>query len=428
MTLHDDLRQQLDAPLIERLGAHLGLTRVQAVAVADEVLPAQLQRLTQLASTASGAQQLLDLARDHVPIGRMDGLTGSRDGLSALQRSGTLLLPEVMGASLDSDLQRTSAITGVAAPSVRQLMSLVLPLLLGLIASRAHGRGLSAATLTTLFGGSARAGAAAGTVTPDVVVAQGAPILPGRPVMGAPVLISERLPPPAREDDRRRRVGWWWLLPLLFVGVGGCSVLQQRPGGALRVTQPVHNARVSGPVQLSGAGQAGATVTVSEDGAPVATTQVEADGTFSVTVAEPDAGAHTYTVTQRGTPATAVARASSVNQGQRGPRKGIICTWKLRRAQRIVQCTSSRSLLVCVSQTPPLSPAHPHTPSRSSWSRVCPSLSRDAGGEKTQRGTGRPPLYAGMEGAPREMVIPLPGSTMPADWTARVDSAPAASP
>lgn len=328
MTFQDELRQQLDPALVTRLGTFVGLNRDQAVAVADEALPTQLDRLTRQASTVPGAQRLLDVARDHMLGGTAEELAGTDERLTHLRRAGTGLLPEVMGAELEGEVQRVATQSGVPEVSVRPLMALLLPLLVGLLAGRARGRGLDAATLPTLFGSTAVIGAGAlitdtvRTVPPTVVTAS------ATPMKGPPVLISERAVPAARQDERRKRAGAWWLAPLLLlVGVGGCYVLQRRPAAAVTLIQPAEAAQIRGPVVLSGTGTAGATVTVAENGAQVATTRVAEDGTFQVAVETPAVGPHTYSVAQSGTDAS-VSRMVTVRApaGGEAPASGLAFT------------------------------------------------------------------------------------------------------
>ena len=112
-------------------------------------------------------------------------------------------------------------------------------------------------------------------------------------------MVSERVP--VTRDERRRRGGAWWILPLLLVGLGGCYLLQRQPVAAFTVTEPLDAAQARGPVTLTGTGTPGETVTVTENGAQVATTQIADDGTFQVAAETPPAGEHTYTVAQSGT-------------------------------------------------------------------------------------------------------------------------------
>jgi Bacterial protein of unknown function (DUF937) len=293
MDLHDYLREHLSVPVVAALGTPLGLRATQSARIADEALPAQLSAVTELARSPEGAQKLLDLTRDRIPAGSVTSLTGSPEALARLQQVGAGLLPEVMGSGAETEVQRLANATGTDAPTVRRMMEVLLPLLLSLIGQRVTSGKLTAATLGTLFGGAALAGGAAATVvsaTSDVVVERAAPV----PVPPEPVVR------PAQEERRRRTPVWWWLLPLaLLLGVGGCYLSQQNQTG-LALTQPAEGASVTGPVQLSGTGRPGETVTVSENGAALTTAQVGPDGTFSATVPAPSAGSHTYAVSESG--------------------------------------------------------------------------------------------------------------------------------
>lgn len=113
------------------------------------------------------------------------------------------------------------------------------------------------------------------------------------------------------KGGRQGQSRWLWLiLLLLLLGVGGCFLVQ-RQGAALTLNQPAAGANISGPVTVSGTGKAGATVTISENGAALTTAQVGQDGMFSASVPAPSAGEHTYTVSESGTQTTLTRTVSA---------------------------------------------------------------------------------------------------------------------
>ncbi|GGR32962.1 DUF937 domain-containing protein [Deinococcus ruber] len=297
------LQAHLNAPTIERLGAGLGLDAHQAQAVAAEILPAQLAVLTQLAGTHVGAQRLLDVAYNRVPLGPVDVITTTPADLSRLQEAGAALLPQLMGVAGDQDTQRIAASSGVPGATVRRMMELLLPLLLGLIAGRVTERGLTADTLGVLFGSAALVPAApVSTVlssTPQVIIKRGVPVTAHGIPPGPPMV------PPAQEEEHHRGVGWWWLLPLLLVLLlGGCFLLQTRPAPLTLATPTTATQLPAGPVTLSGTGRAGETITVREHTTTITTTKVNPDGTYIASLPTPTAGEHPYTVAETGTDAT----------------------------------------------------------------------------------------------------------------------------
>ena len=306
MNLQEYLREQLNVPVVGRLGASFGLKAPQSTSIADEVLPAQLDALNRLSGTPEGAQTLWTLAHDRVPGGTVNQLTSNPQELAKLRPAGARLLPEVMGFSLGTEVTRVAASSGASEVQVRQMMELLLPLLLGLIAGRARSEKLTVSTLGTLFGGAALAGVAGTGVgavssTPEVVIQQGAP------VRAAPVAPPVRPVRPVREEPRRRGLGWLWLLPLLLVlGLGGCFLLGNQGVAGLTLSTPTSATRVraGAPLVFSGTGRAGETVTVSENGTAIATTKVDSGGQYSASVPAPSAGTHTYTVSETGTDAT----------------------------------------------------------------------------------------------------------------------------
>jgi len=304
MTLREYLREQLNLPTIGHLGKKLGLKATQAVPVADEVLPAQLDTLSRLASTPEGASRLLNLAEERVPAGTVNQLTSSPEGLTRLQQAGATLLPEVMGPAHLTEVTRLAASSKVSEPQVRQLMELLLPLLLKLIAGRATAEKLTPATLGTLFSGVAAVGEVTATTLsskPEVVIEQGAPV--------REVPVTRTVPPvrPVQEEPKRRGLGWLWLLPLLLLLLlGGCFLLRGKGVAGLTLSTPQSAARttVGGPLTFTGTGRAGETVTVSENGTPIMSTKVDSAGQYSASVPAPAEGTHTYTVSETGTDAT----------------------------------------------------------------------------------------------------------------------------
>ncbi|MGY2895637.1 DUF937 domain-containing protein [Deinococcus sp. UYEF24] len=306
MNFQEYLREQLNLPLVGRLGASMGLKATQAAPIADEVLPAQLATLQRLSGTPAGAQSLLDLARDRIPAGTVGQLTNTPQELAKLQQAGAGLLLEVMGASLNTEVQRVAASTKASEANVRRMMEFLLPLLLGLVAGRATQEKLIPATLGTLFGGAVLGTAAAGAVvgsvssTPEVVIEKGAPVTARTPAPTRPLQ-------PVQEEPRRRGLGWLWLLPLLLLLLlGGCFLLRGKGVAGLTLTGPASAARVDtgAPITFTGTGRAGETVTVSENGTAFTTAKVGTDGQYSTEVPTPAAGTHTYTVSETGTDVT----------------------------------------------------------------------------------------------------------------------------
>lgn len=101
-------------------------------------------------------------------------------------------------------------------------------------------------------------------------------------------------------------------LPLKVAALTGAAVTP------LTVSDPTTGAEVSaGGFNLQGRGQAGETYQVYEDGVSIGTFVVAPDGTWSVDVAGPAAGAHTYTVLDKSgnrvalVPVTAVSGAAA---------------------------------------------------------------------------------------------------------------------
>ena len=329
---------------MERLGSMLGLDAVQAQRAGQAILPAQLSAITQKIAAPGGAQQVLDLAAQ-VPHGTPQELLASPDGLDRVRQSGTALLSQLLGGSLDSSVQQVATQTGVSHGGIQGMMQMVLPLVLGLVGQQASKLGLNAGNLGSLFAGGlggaaaglggmagkvgdgisgpggtvsglgdgltkgvgdAAAGIGGAAVGLGAAVASGlgtaagrlgdgvATVGQGAGLNGGTVHTNPAL-------GGRRGMGWLWLLPLaLLLGLGGCFLLRGKPVTPFAVTEPINGAAVTGPFAVKGTGTAGQEVTVSENGQAVGKGTVTEDGTYSVDVPAPSAGDHTYALAEGG--------------------------------------------------------------------------------------------------------------------------------
>ncbi len=186
---------------INRIAGALGESSSTVQAALNAVIPALVGGLASKASTSQGASELFDLLkRNRFDTGEFSNAANaisSTDGVSRLIETGGPLLNSVFGSRVNSVIDWVTSFAGIKKVSASSLLSLALPVILGLV-----GKHVST-SLMSLLGGqkayleSAPAGLSGllgfGTETPPRIATY-----------------------PTTEAPRAADEGWWkWLLPLL---------------------------------------------------------------------------------------------------------------------------------------------------------------------------------------------------------------------
>ena len=313
MDILELLKGQIAGPLMERMGGLIGLDGAQAQKIGQAVLPAQLAALRQQASTPAGAQRVLDLVAQLPREGSQEPLDTAA-GLEQVRRSGSALLPQLLGERTDATVEGLAAQTGAGREGVQGMMQMILPLVLGLIGQQVARLGLNAGTLGSLFGAANPVTApGASVISPPPGPATGLGVAglgaaglgtagtDGMATVGAGAGLGGGVLHTNQALGGRRGMGRLWLLPLLLLLLlGGCFLLRGRPAIPFAVTERAGGSVVSSPFAVKGTGTAGQEVTVSENGQPLGRATVGQDGTFSAAVPAPSAGEHTYALTEAG--------------------------------------------------------------------------------------------------------------------------------
>jgi outer membrane protein OmpA-like peptidoglycan-associated protein len=203
------------------LGEHPGRTQ----AALGGVIPALIGGLAFKASNANQASSILDVMTKH----KLDSAGGFADASGALKAPGGINSLINLGGPLMSSIfgGRSAAVTdwvashsGVSRSSSSSLLSLALPIVLGVIARHVRSAGWNPSSLMNLLGEQraflkdAPAGLADVLGAPDTSstrreVASSAPAYEGEPVRRAPVTSYEAAP--------TKRRPWLWAVPLLFL-------------------------------------------------------------------------------------------------------------------------------------------------------------------------------------------------------------------
>jgi outer membrane protein OmpA-like peptidoglycan-associated protein len=234
-----ELANDLRGDALNKVASALGETPAKIQTALTGVLPALFAGLANKASTSEGANQLLDLIqRNKFQAGQFSDVSkmvSSPDAITNLMNVGRPLLDSVFGGRANSVMEWVSSFAGVSRSSASSLLSLGLPMVLGLISRRSGPSGASAPSLMELSSSqrSFLQGAPAG-----LAGALGLSEVAGeRPFVGAYEKTKLEPVPGARvvgtydEGKPAAASSWWkWALPLLaLVALLGYFFFVRRP-------------------------------------------------------------------------------------------------------------------------------------------------------------------------------------------------------
>jgi hypothetical protein len=152
----DSLMSQLEGGGIDAISRQTGVAPDQALQVASAALPALLGGLERNTRDTSGAAALAGaLDRDH--DGSVLDNVASFLGQGASSAAGAGILRHVFGGRQNTVENAVSGMTGVDAGSVAQIISMLAPLVLGMLGRTKRQQGLDPGGLADLLGGERRA-------------------------------------------------------------------------------------------------------------------------------------------------------------------------------------------------------------------------------------------------------------------------------
>ena len=157
MNLVDLVKDQLGSNGLTRLAETLGTSRDNTSTAVNAAIPTLLTALGSVASTRDGARDLAaavgsldDRVLDNLPQS-LSG--GGRSGLNLVDM-GTKLLGSLLGGNTLSSLASTlGRSTGMGSGSMSSLLTLLAPVVLGVLKNRTGGMGTDASALASLFEG-----------------------------------------------------------------------------------------------------------------------------------------------------------------------------------------------------------------------------------------------------------------------------------
>ncbi|GMA14141.1 DUF937 domain-containing protein [Deinococcus metallilatus] len=326
--LLDFLKGQFGGQAADQLGRAAGFTGGTATRAAQAALPVVLNAIANKGSTEAGAADLLargrDLQRFTTPDGTLNtALLNDPAETARAEGQGRGLLGSLF-PNVDAVTGRFGSAVGGSGTSAGRLLALMAPLVLSLVLGRARAANLKPAGLSGLLAGVAPLLPAllpAGLTSlgallapPPQVETVAAAVPPPPRVVQTPPPQATPAPPPvdtAAPVAPARRGGFpWWLIPLLLLlGLGGWWLLRQpstttagttttgATGNGIVVTNPGSGATL--PAEdfvMSGTAPAGTTLSIEDQGQPVASVNVGPDGKWQAAIPAPTPGEHTYTI------------------------------------------------------------------------------------------------------------------------------------
>lgn len=241
MNLLDMVKGQLTDSVLQKLGSSVGLGTGEVSKAMDTIIPTQLSSVIQMGSNPTGAQNLMNLASNFSNFGNIAGVLNQADGMQNLLKMGQTLLPSLFGNKLGDVVQAVASSTGVGGKATNSLMTMIAPVIMGVLGNQIKTQGLNPMGLVNMLGSLkgpignmlpaglgklldlGGLGAMAGQVGQAASstlgqAAQGASNVAGRVAQAAPVVTSSR------------RGGLaWWIPALALLLLGGAAWLFTRP-------------------------------------------------------------------------------------------------------------------------------------------------------------------------------------------------------
>lgn len=155
LNILESLSSVLGGPLIRQIGASVGESEDGARAAIHSIGPTAVAGMVQQVSSPGGAANLLrvmdDDRIDTGIAGKLSGILGNRGSLDSLSGLGESLGTSVFGNRAGAVTNAISQVSGVKPGSALTMVSMVLPLLFGMLRKHVTQHGLNASGLTSLL-------------------------------------------------------------------------------------------------------------------------------------------------------------------------------------------------------------------------------------------------------------------------------------
>lgn len=151
------LKDQIDGSLIQEAGRFLGEDDSKTEKAVANVLPTLLGGLASKASAKGGAESLLGLLNDGGHDGSLlnslGGIFGGGSRTTNLMNAGSSLMSSIFGGKLNSVAGLISGASGISSRSSSSLMSMLAPVVMGLLGKVKNEQNLDAGGLASLLQG-----------------------------------------------------------------------------------------------------------------------------------------------------------------------------------------------------------------------------------------------------------------------------------
>jgi OmpA-OmpF porin, OOP family len=210
--LLSQITSEFGGDTVNRLASAVGISPAKTTSALESLVPAVLSGVAAKASTADGANDVIDVIRKNNLTSLNLSDATSSEGVARLAGTGRSLLDFVLGGRVEGVTDWISSNLSLSRASVTSLASMVVPLLLGSIGRRLGSGGMNASSLSNLLGSSSKFMQYAPAGFASVLGLGGAAAATHRVlndregrVIAAPAYVAERPSP------------WKWLVPLLLV-------------------------------------------------------------------------------------------------------------------------------------------------------------------------------------------------------------------
>lgn len=157
INLLDLINNQLSDSLLSKAANLVGESNAATKSAMGTILPTILASVVSKGSTRSGASNLLDTinndGHDGSIFNNLSSLLGGGNGSTSLMKTGASLLSGIMGGRQDSILDKVISLTGLGKKSSSSLMSLVAPMVMGMIGKQVRKSNLGISGLMDLLSG-----------------------------------------------------------------------------------------------------------------------------------------------------------------------------------------------------------------------------------------------------------------------------------
>jgi len=243
----ESLNSAIGGPIVRQLSTSLGESEDSTRSAVRTAGPSLLAGLMQQATTPSGASNIFNMVQDERVdsgiVAKLGSMLGNAGAFDSMRGVGESLLGNLFGNRSGALTNAVSQISGVRPNSALSLLSMGLPLLLGMLRKQAVTGGLNASGLASLLfsqRGSLEKAGLDSRITSVLGASSLSSLLSGIPnVSSAQTAAAREAVPSSREVERRRGS---WMPWAIAAGIAVMAlVLFNRLG-----THPANNTRTAG--------------------------------------------------------------------------------------------------------------------------------------------------------------------------------------